>query len=103
MAVESAADRAGFLNADEFGVQATYTPAGGDGVSVTGIFDAAQISLQFENVPVSDAQPTFLCASEDLPDAAAGGDAGDTLAISAGGSYRVIDLRPDGTGMTLVT
>ena len=39
MAVESAADRAIFLDVDDFGTAATYTPSGGSAATVNGIFD----------------------------------------------------------------
>lgn len=104
MTVESAADRAAFLDADEFGVEGTYTPAGGFGSTVVGIFERPHLNRAFGNdgPALSDAEPTFTCRSIDLPVGAAGGDCGDRMAIGAD-NYRVIDLRPDGTGMTLIT
>jgi hypothetical protein len=103
MAVESADDRLSFLSDDEFGDEATYTlAAGGVTSGIKGIFDGPHLDVQFENAPVSDRRPSFLCRSADLPDGAADGDAGDTLAVR-GATYRVIDLQPDAQGMTLLT
>lgn len=108
MPVESAADRASFLSVDEFGEEATYTLAGG-GVTpeIPGILNDPHLRVVGGEVDVSDAQPTFLCRSSDLPGGAAGGDAGDTLALAATDlhgavTYRVADLHPDGSGMTLI-
>ena len=41
MAVEGDTERAVFLSTDDFGQSATYTPSGGSGSSISGIFDAA--------------------------------------------------------------
>lgn len=103
MSVESADDRAVFLDTDDFGVEATYTPSGQSGVAVIGVFDAPTVMRDIgESAPLIDSKSTFLCRSADLPALAAGGDAGDTLLIGAV-SRRVVDLQPDGQGMTLIT
>jgi len=103
MPVESAADRTTFLNDDEFAVEGTYTPAGGFGSTLVGIFERPHLNRDFgaDGPAISDAEPTFFCQSADVPVGASGGDCGDKLAID-GTVYRVIDLRPDGTGMTLM-
>jgi hypothetical protein len=109
MPVESAADRLSFLDADEFGEEATYTLAGGGATpGIPGILNDPHLSvLAGDGVEVCDSQPTLLCRSADLPGAAAGGDAGDTLAVAATAvhgavTYRVAELRPDGQGFTLI-
>lgn len=102
MPAESAADRSAFLSTDDFGDEAAYTPSGGSPVMLTGILNSPHLNVQLNDVPVSDSAPTFLCRSADLPNGARGGDAGDTLAIGST-TYRVTDLQPDGTGMTLLT
>jgi hypothetical protein len=105
MPVESAADRAAFLSSDDFGAQAVYTPAGGAASDpIDGIFDNPQLDVVLgENAATSDSRPTFFCRSADIPAGAAAGDAGDRLAIVDGDTFAVIDLQPDGQGMTLVT
>jgi hypothetical protein len=103
MPVESDDDRLSFLDVDEFGVEATYTPAGESGVAIMGIFDGPTIMRDVgDSVPMIDSKSTFLCRTADLPASAAGGEAGDTLLIGAV-TWRVVDPQPDGQGMTLLT
>lgn len=104
MPAETATDRLTFLGADDFGAEAIYTPVGGAAVpGIAGIFDRPHVSRDFGGVggPISTAAPTFICRSADLPAAAVGGDAGDTLTVDAV-VYRVADLAPDGTGFTVI-
>lgn len=98
MAVESAADRATFLSAADFGATATYTPAAGGGATtVKGIFDLAFQEIDVEaGVPVATRRPRFICSTADL---SGGGAFGDTLVID-GTTYKVRVVEPDGTGMT---
>lgn len=110
MPVESSDDRVAFLSEDDFGEEATYTPYGLAAVSgIAGIFDDPSLSVAMgEGAGVMDARPTYLCRSDDLPGTARGGDVGDTLALALTDThpavtYKVIDLQPDGQGMTLIT
>jgi hypothetical protein len=97
MAVETAADRAAFVNSDEFGLAATYTAAGGAPATVNGIFDNPFAALDFaEGVAIQSTNPVLLVATADLPAGAAGGDV-DTVAI-AGTTYLVREVQPDLTG-----
>lgn len=100
MPVESAADRAQFVNANDFGIVASYTPVGGPAVSVTGIFNRPHLSIAMGDAATSDAQPTFYCRGADLPADASGG--GRDLMLIAGETFQVVSLQPDGTGMTLL-
>ena len=109
MPVESAADRLSFVSPDEFGEAATYTPAGGAATpGIAGIFNDGQFSAFVgDRGAVSDSQPSFTCRSADLPVGAAGGDVGDTLALAASNThppltFRVVDLQPDGAGITTI-
>lgn len=100
MAVESADDRAVFVDGDEFGVAVAYTPDGGSTVMLTGIFDAVDESLPFGEVGVVSASPTLTCRSADLP---TGAGEGDAVEID-GQSWRVAaPIRRDGTGMSILT
>ena len=103
MSIESASDLATFLNVDEFATLAIWRPmaTGIDSDPIPGVFGNPFIPASLGEAPDADSQPTFLCRSADVPAAAAGGDAGDTLTIAAT-TYRVAELQPDGTGMTFV-
>lgn len=101
MPVESDSDRAVFLSANEFGDNAIYTKAGGAPASLTGVFDAPHIDVAMWDAPSSERRPTFLCRTSDIPAGAAGGGAGDALLVD-GTAYNVVDLEPDGQGMTRV-
>ena len=98
MPVESAADRALFLAAADFGVTATYTALGQFGSKpIQGIFDAAyaDINLGLE-IGLASVGPRILVASADL---VAGGRQGDLWVINAT-NYKSSSVEPDGTGMT---
>lgn len=98
MAVESDADRAIFVSADDFGVEITWTRAGGGSFGLAAIFDADHLLLtsEFLDEGQSGASPRVMVRSADIPP---GAEQGDTLHID-GSTYRVVELRPDGTGMT---
>lgn len=97
MAVETAADRDVFVNPEEFGVTATYTPGVGSPVSVNGIFDSDYFAAEIgAGVAVEGARLRFLCPSEDLPGGAAHGDS----IVIAAVTYKVREIHPDGTGFT---
>lgn len=101
MPVETAADRATFVDTDDFAEAGAYTlAAGGDPVTVNGIYDAPHASQNLGGVvELSAADPSFLARSADLPSGAA---QGDTLALAAG-TFKVKNLEPDGAGFTIVT
>jgi hypothetical protein len=105
--VESAADRAVFVSADDFGVVASYTRAGGGAVDVPGIFDDPTLMVSLgERAMSQDSRPTLLCRQADLPVGAAEGSV-DTVAITHPVSgvaltFRVATIEPDGQGMALL-
>lgn len=102
MPIESAADRAVFVSAADFGALASYTPAAGGGsTAVAGIFDRPTIVVALNEAASLDAGPTFLCRQGDLP-AGARGDAGDQLTVAGVGGFAVLSLEPDGQGMALL-
>ncbi|WP_262048654.1 hypothetical protein [Bradyrhizobium sp. Bra78] len=102
MPIESDADRAVFFSADEFGASAVYTPAGGAASDpFDGIFDRPTIGEPLNEVSTVDARPTFCCRASALPGAAVG-DAGDQLAVAGAGTFEVVSIEPDGTGMVLL-
>lgn len=99
MAVESAADRAVFVNPDEFGVAATWTLAAGGQSSLNGVFSDALAEGVARNQSLATRVSGFFCRTADLP---SGAKAGDRLAV-AGRAFRVVSIHdPDGTGMTAI-
>lgn len=100
MPVESAADRAVFTNPDEFGAIASYTVAGGSPVALEGIFDDDyQLLGAFDNAPgIEGSSPVFHVVTSDLPAGYANGDAVTVNSIN----YTVVELMPDGTGLTIL-
>jgi len=98
MAVETAADRAIFLSTGDFGVAASYTPSGGVAATVNGIFDNEYFETDAGGeVAFALQQPMFHCRTADVSSAAEG----DAITIS-GTNYIVRNVRPDGTGMTML-
>jgi len=94
--VESAADRAAFVNPDEFGLAATYTLAAGGQSTVNGVFDEAAAEGVDRNAALAARTVMFECRTADLPSGAA---AGDTVTVGAR-KFRVIEIGPDQDGMT---
>jgi hypothetical protein len=98
MAVETDIERAVFVFADDFGVSATYTPSGGQGVQISGIFDDGHEEVDAGGgVPFSITQPQFHTLTSNVSSAAEG----DTLTID-GVVYTIRVVMPDGTGMTML-
>lgn len=96
MSVESADDRLAMLDADEFGVSATWTPSGGSATAVDGIFDNEFRSTDIgAGAEIATDDPHFLCRTADV----SGIVEGDALVVS-GVSYTVRVVMADGTGMT---
>lgn len=103
MAVETAADRLTFFDADEFAVDVTYTPLSGSAIAFTGIFDDAHLAVEMGGeAAVSTTAPVLTCRADDL-DTLSLGEArqGDGVEIG-GASYTVTDVQPDGTGIVML-
>ncbi len=99
MAIEDAADRALFLDADEFGVEGTYTKSGQAAATLSGIFDRESIAVALgAALDLDDTDPQFLVAESDLP---AGAGHGDAVTI-ASENWTVKNIQPDGTGMAVI-
>lgn len=95
MAVETAGDRAAMLA--DFGVDSTYTPDGGSPITVKVIFLNEYYSVEAGNVGMEMSQPIAVLRSADAPNLAHN----DTFLIE-GITYKSVNVRPDGTGMTEV-
>lgn len=98
MSVESAADRAAFLDADAFGEEITWTV--GATPTVLGVVASAwTVRLEMIDGPgVLEARASVLCRQADIP---AGGAAGNGVSFR-GAAHTVKSIEPDGTGMALV-
>jgi hypothetical protein len=97
---ESAADRAAFVETDEFGTLAVFTIGGDPSDPVAGILDMQDDNLPFSEAGVVSATPTFTCPSAALP----AGVGEDTALTVDGTEYRVAaPIRRDGTGMSVLT
>lgn len=68
MPVESAADRLAFLDTDEFGTEATYTPFMGSPTTIQGIFSKETVEVDLDGTTVPTALCTFTCRTADVPD-----------------------------------
>ena len=96
MAIESDTERAVFLSTSDFGQAATYTPAGGSGAAINGVFDAGDGLVDIGgSVGVTSADPSFHCRTSDVSSAAEG----DAL-VTGSADYTIRDVINDGTGMT---
>lgn len=100
MTIESAADRAVFMDADGFGQAVTLArSAGGASVAFTAIFDSAYLLAETGQSSVATVAPVLTCRDDDLP---SGGVAfGDTVVV-AGTVYKIRDIQPDGTGIVVL-
>lgn len=98
MALPIADDLAAILNVEEFATAATYTPSGGAGVIINGIFDNETVPVETGGfVPVHEEQPRFTCRTQDVSSIS---DA-DTLVVNAV-TYNVRAWVHDGTGVTVL-
>lgn len=80
------------------GDEATYTPQGGSAKTVTGVFDNSYFAYEGnQGVEINASQPRFYCQSSDVT----GVQFGDAL-IVRGNSYKVVDVQPDGQGLTML-
>lgn len=87
-----------FFSTDDFAVTATWTPDGGDPSVITGIFDNEYIEgVGDGEVDFEATHPMFLVKTADVPDVAQG----DQLSVNST-SYRIVNVQPDGTGLTLL-
>lgn len=94
MAVESADDR--LIMLADFGVAASFVPAGGGAKAITVIFDNAYEAVDTGGgVSFAVRQPHVTARTADV----AGATEGDALTID-GVTYTIRVVMPDGTGIT---
>ena len=92
MAVESDADREVFVDPDAFGQPVTV-----GGNSINAIFDNDYALVDLDGVTLESLSPVLHCRTIDVPSVAQG-----DAAIVNSVNYTVAEVRPDGTGMTLL-
>lgn len=91
MALESAADLAGYFDTDGHGVAATYTPSGGSGSSIDVILNREYVSIGGPSqVGVESFAPVVYCRASDVSSIAQG----DTFLIDST-TYTVVGVEPD--------
>jgi hypothetical protein len=74
----------------------TYTPAGGDAETLSGVFTQDYYApVEGGEVRVESASPAVSLPSSDVPSAAQG----DAVNVD-GTDYKVVTVQPDGMGMT---
>ncbi len=87
-------DHTAFLDTDDFATAVTV-----GGVSVNAIFDAEYVEVGFDGVSVESVWPVLHC---DETDAAVAAAVQGTTAVVNSVNYTVAEVRPDGTGMTIL-
>ena len=98
MAVETDTERAIFFGTDDFGTAATYTPDGGDAVTINGIFEDDYEAIEAGGgVAFGITSPTFHARTSDVSSASEG----DSLVVS-GVTYTIRVVMKDGTGLTML-
>ena len=110
MAIEFDSDFNGYFDADfGHGSTVTYTPQGGNEVSIKIILEQQYFGIDVGTVDVEGFQPIAFCKTTDVPNIAHG----DTIVapayknldgttIKSGATYKVINVMPDNTGVTQV-
>lgn len=99
MPVESAADRAVFVNPDEFGAVVTWPVTGGGTVDIAVLSQAGTILLGTLDGPdVQTSEATLVVVEASLP---AGATQGQIITFG-GTDFSVRSIEPDGTGFALV-
>lgn len=99
MPVETAADLAVFMNVDEFGVSATYTPQSGAAATISVIFDNdVQETDAGGQITFVTAVPRVIARTIDVPNAAEGdaiviGGISYIVLVALNGSLGTTELR----------
>ena len=86
-----------FFDTDDFASTASYTPDGGSAKEIKGIFDKEYLAGEIGEIEMMSAAPMFLTKTSDIPNENGTG----TLVIS-GTTYKIVNVKPDGTGITML-
>jgi hypothetical protein len=97
--IENSDTLAFFFTTSDFGTTATITQSNGSSCDVVGIYDNPYLSASAGGmVEFSSTSPTFTARTVDFTGVAYGDE------VEVGGkSYLVIEVMPDGTGITTLT
>lgn len=88
-----------FFDPADFGSAATWDTQAGELVDLNGIFEEArEVALTGDAVGVSAVYSVLTVASVEVPASAAQGDDLEIAAVN----FLVVDLQPDGSGLTRV-
>lgn len=91
--VETAADRLIMLS--DFGVDCTYTPAGGSASTIKAILQNEYYAIETASVAMEMSQPIAVIRTADAPSIAH-----DDTMVMESVTYKVKNIRPDGTGIS---
>ncbi len=99
MAVETEADRAAMMSTDYFGSSAVWRKPGKNPATISGLFfqDFEQGLEDVNEAPVGAPRPAFQAQTSVLAQVARG----DLLTVE-GTNYRIKEIVPDGTGLTVL-
>lgn len=99
MGVETDTIRSIYLNTNDYGQEATYTPSGGSGSTINGLLDKESDDIESGGeVGVVYSTTTFTCRTSDVSSASFG----DSL-VTDSVTYTVRKVEPDNNGMTVLT
>ncbi|HUX58126.1 MAG TPA: hypothetical protein VMV77_14205 [Bacteroidales bacterium] len=87
-----------FINNDDFAIEITYTPSGGDPVVISGIYDNETEGFNIQTNQLEAGGPKILVKDSDITGVAIG----DTV-IKDSITYYIRGIAPDGSGMTVLT
>ena len=99
MPIESAADRAVFVNGADFGETILWTVGEADPIAISVLGQAGALMIETQDGPdIQGQEATVTMVEADIP---AGADQGDGAVFRAR-HYLVKSIEPDGTGMAIV-
>jgi hypothetical protein len=95
MALETENDQLGFLDTETHGLTVSYTPSGGSASNIKAIVNDEYFGIDGDSVDIEGKQIFLTCRTSNAPNAAHG----DTFAFESK-TFKVVNVRPDGTGFT---
>lgn len=86
-----------FFYLSDFAIEVTYKFQSGTEKTIKAIYDNDYISSMMEGIIVENANPRIIAKTSDIANARIG----DTIVVN-GITFNVINVRPDGTGITTI-